>query len=189
VCKPLSSAGSRGSELRGLRWQDVDLGKGQLHVRQRADRCHKIGQPKSEAGERTVPIPPQVLNALKAWKPACPIGDLGLAFPNPSGKSESHPNIVLRGLQPAQVAADIVDEYGRAKYALHTLRHFFASWCINRKVDGGLELPLKVVQTRLGHSTIQMTADTYDHLFPTGDDGAELAKAEALLFAIDSTRG
>jgi hypothetical protein len=23
-------------------------------------------------------------------------------------------------------------------HRLHTLRHFFASWCINRKVDGGL---------------------------------------------------
>jgi integrase len=34
-----------------------------------------------------------------------------------------------------------------------------ASWCINRRVDGGLELPLKVVQARLGHASIQMTAD------------------------------
>lgn len=37
---------------------------------------------------------------------------------------------------------------------------------------------MKVVQTRLGHSTIQMTADTYGHLFPNGDDGSELATAE-----------
>ena len=65
-----------------------------------------------------------------------------------------------------------------AKYpGLHSLRHFYASWCINRRVDGGLELPLKVVQARLGHASIQMTADTYGHLFPRGDDGAELAAA------------
>jgi integrase len=44
--------------------------------------------------------------------------------------------------------------------------------------DGGLELPLKVVQARLGHASIQMTADRYGHLFPRGDDGAELAAAE-----------
>jgi integrase len=50
------------------------------------------------------------------------------------------------------------------------LRHFFASWCINRKVDGGHELPPKVVQERLGHSTIAMTLDTYGHLFPRGDE-------------------
>jgi hypothetical protein len=49
------------------------------------------------------------------------------------------------------------------KYSgLHTLRHFFASWCINRKRDGGLELPIKLVQERLGHSSIVTTSDTYD---------------------------
>ena len=61
---------------------------------------------------------------------------------------------------------------------LHALRHFYASWCINRRVDGGLELPAKVVQQRLGHSTIAMTTDTYGHLFDRGDDGTELAEAE-----------
>ena len=64
---------------------------------------------------------------------------------------------------------------------MHALRHFFVSWCINRRVDGGLELPLKVVQARMGHSTIAMTADVYGHLFPRGDDSAELAAAEKFL--------
>ena len=47
--------------------------------------------------------------------------------------------------------------------------------------DGGLELPGKVVQELVGHSSITMTMDTYDHLFPRGDDAAELAAAERLL--------
>jgi integrase len=86
---------------------------------------------------------------------------------------------IRRGLKPTLVAAGVVDKHGRAKYAgLHSLRHFYASWCINRRVDGGLELPLKLVQARLGHASIQMTADRYGHLFPRGDDGAELAAAE-----------
>jgi integrase len=69
-----------------------------------------------------------------------------------------------------------------AKYTgLHPFRHFFASWCINRKVDGGLELPAKVVQERLGHASIAMTLDVYGHLFPRGDDAAELAEGEKLL--------
>ena len=71
---------------------------------------------------------------------------------------------------------------GSAKYTgLHSLRHFYASWCINRKADGGLELPLKTVQARLGHSTLAMTADTYGHLFPRGDDRAEMEAAECSL--------
>ena len=48
------------------------------------------------------------------------------------------------------------------KYSgFHALRHYFASWCINRKAVGGRELPLKAVQELLGHSSITMTADTY----------------------------
>jgi integrase len=78
------------------------------------------------------------------------------------------------GWRPVQVAAGVVTKAGKAKYTgMHALRHFYASWCINRREDGGLGLPLKVVQHRLGHPTIQMTADVYGHLFPSGDDGAE----------------
>ena len=73
--------GLRASELRGLRWQDVDLEKRELHVRQRADRYSAIGAPKSEAGERTVPLTPMVLNTLREWKLQCPRGELDLVFP------------------------------------------------------------------------------------------------------------
>ena len=37
--------GLRVSELRGLRWPDVDLGVRLVHVRQRADRFNVIGSP------------------------------------------------------------------------------------------------------------------------------------------------
>jgi integrase len=178
--------GLRASELRGLRWSDVDFKKGELHVHQRADRYHKIGPPKSKAGERTVPIPPQVLACLREWKLACPKGQLDLVFPTRIGTVESHPNIILRVLTPTMIAAKVVRRADDGdivpKYTgLHSLRHFFASWCINRKSDGGLELPAKLVQERLGHSTIVMTLDRYGHLFPRGDDTAELAAAERVL--------
>jgi integrase len=171
--------GLRASELRGLRWDNVDLKRGELHVRQRADRYNAIGRPKSEAGERTVPLPPMVVAALREHRLASPRSELGLVFPNSKGKVDPRTCIVHQGFHPAQIAAGVVDQRGGAKYkGLHSLRHFYASWCINRRVDGGLELPLKVVQARLGHASIQMTADTYGHLFPRGDDGAELAAAE-----------
>jgi integrase len=176
--------GLRSSELRGLRWQDVDLKRGELHVRQRADRFNKIGKPKSESGDRTIPLGPLVLNTLKEWKLACPKGDHGLVFPNGNGKLENHANIVQRILMPVQIAAGVVNAKGAAKYTgTHALRHFYASWCINRKKDGGLELPMKTVQERLGHSSIVMTSDVYGHLFPRIDDGSELAEAEKLLLA------
>jgi integrase len=171
--------GLRTSELFGLRWADIDLKRGELNVRQRADRYGKIGRPKSDAGKRRIPLPPVVLNTLREWKLMCPKGERDLAFPNIHGGLDHRPSVIMRSYRPAQVAAGIVDKDGRAKYGgLHALRHFYASWCINRRADGGLELPLKVVQSRLGHSSISMTADVYGHLFPRGDDGAELAAAE-----------
>jgi integrase len=69
-----------------------------------------------------------------------------------------------------------------AKYTgLHCLRHFYASWCAARVQDGGLGLPLKTVQTRMGHSTLAMTADTYGHLFPSTDDAEVLAAGDRAL--------
>ncbi|MBX5008159.1 tyrosine-type recombinase/integrase [Rhizobium lentis] len=196
--------GLRASELRGLRWSDVDLEKREIHVRQRADRFNDIGRPKSETSERTVPAPPMVMNALKEWKLACPkrnsgkkddagepIMVLDLVFPNGTGKVEQLNNILRRGLHPAWIAAGVavdtgdVDEKGKPimepKYTgMHALRHFFASWCINRKEDGGLGLTPKMVQERMGHSTIALTMDRYSHLFPKDDDADELAAAEAV---------
>lgn len=190
--------GLRASELRGLRWKDVDMKGAKVHVQQRADRLNQIGRPKSAAGDREVPLRPVVLQALREWKLKCPRGDLDLIFPNGAGGIENLSNILQRGFHPAQIAGEVVapvkdeggklirDERGKpvaaAKYyGIHSFRHFYASWLINRKVDGGLELPPKEVQTRLGHSTIAMTMDTYGHLFPRGDEDVELTELERSL--------
>jgi integrase len=174
--------GLRASELRGLRWTDIDLKAGEIHVRQRADRYCVIGAPKSASSRRAIPLAPELLTALKTWKLACPIGEFGLVFPTAKGQIEHHVNM-LRSLAPAMVAAGVVDKHGKPKYALHAFRHFFASWCINPKERGGRELPAKIVQQLLGHSSIVMTLDRYGHLFPRGDDRAELAAAASALLA------
>ncbi|TGS95281.1 site-specific integrase [Mesorhizobium sp. M2D.F.Ca.ET.171.01.1.1] len=188
--------GMRASELRGLAWADVDFDKAQIHVRRRADRYHVIGMPKSDAGQRTIPMPPMVINTLKEWRLACPKGEHDLVFPNGEGNVEWHPNIIKRGLLPTLIKAGVtVTEKGedgkpviKAKYTgLHSLRHWFASWCINSKADGGLELSPKAVQARMGHSSIQITFDTYGHLFPAVDEAQALADAETRLFAVNAT--
>lgn len=190
--------GIRSSEARGLRWEDVDLKGKLLHIRQRADRYGKVGMPKSEAGQRTVPLPPMVVNTLREWKLACPDSDMGLVFPNQAGNIEYHQNMLHRGLWATQYAADMTVATGKKdgegqpilepKYTgFHALRHWYASWCINRKADGGLELTAKAVQTRMGHSSIQVTFDTYGHLFPSVDEGEEMAAAEKALFAVNAT--
>jgi integrase len=175
-------AGLRSSELRGLRWTDVDFKKAALHVRQRADRYGVIGKPKSKAGHRTVPLGPQLINVLREWKLACPKGEQGLVFPTSSGGIALHNNVV-RAFTKTVRDAGLTDSKDKTKYTgLHALRHFYASWCINPVNRGGQGLPPKVVQQLLGHSSIVMTMDTYGHLFPADKDTHKrLAAAESAL--------
>jgi integrase len=189
--------GMRSSELRGLTWDAVDFDAETIHVRQRADEWGMIGSPKSEAGHRAIPMAPPVLNALREWKQACPAidrtvstpGRLWLAFPNGAGKPESHSNIINRGFNPVQVTAGVTVPHqtlkgddGRplpvAKYGMHALRHFFASWAIERGFTP------KRVQALLGHASIQMTFDVYGHLFPNQENDRAKFAAGALGLAV-----
>ena len=174
--------GLRASELRGLRWIDVDFEARQINVNQRADIYHKIGKLKSKSAYRSIPCPSLVLNGLREWKLQCPQGDMGLVFPNGLGRVEALSNIMQRGFDPIQIAAGVVvqklavDASGQpmtttvAKYGLHALRHACASlW-----IEGGKNP--KAIQTLMGHSTIQMTYDVYGHLF--ADAEADQKSAE-----------
>jgi integrase len=159
--------GMRSSELRGLAWDDVDLERKVIHVRQRADAWGTMGAPKSAAGDREIPMAPMVLHALREWKLACPKGDLGLVFPNGVGRIENHANIANRGFYALQRGAGMIDAKGSPKYGVRALRHFFASWAIEQGFSP------KRLQALLGHNSIQMTFDRYGHLFPSLEDDHE----------------
>lgn len=179
------TTGLRSSELRGLRWQDIDLAAGTITVRQRADEWGQIGPPKSEAGKRTIPIPPELVAELKAWKLRSPISRLDLAFPSSTGTPMRHNNMLRRVFFPLQVKAGLgvlhldakgnarVDEDGQpiltGKYGFHTLRHAAASGWIESNID------LKRLQVWIGHENIRLTLDTYGHLLKDADKDAELA--------------
>jgi integrase len=92
--------GLRASELRGLRWCDIDLAAGIIHVRQRADEWGSIGPPKTRTSERSVPIGPFVVNTLRTWKLAGP--NEALAFPGKDGEPLTHSVVLNSGYWPAQ---------------------------------------------------------------------------------------
>jgi len=175
--------GLRASELRGLTWSDVDLDRRVLTVRQRADRWGTIGSPKSDAGKREVPLAPAVVSALREWRLACPRfaeGEeprLWLVFPDRNGNVDSHHNIHRStGLGRVQFAAGITTDARAPKYGLHSLRHTAASLFIEQGFTP------KRVQALMGHSSIQMTFDTYRHLFPSAaDDQAAMSQLQARL--------
>jgi integrase len=169
--------GLRASELRGLRWSDIDLAAGRLTVAQRADAFNVIGPPKSKAGRRSVPMPPALVAELKRWKLACPIGEVNLAFPNGIGRIETHANLLQRLFGPLQVRAGVTEPDGAGeptwRYGFHALRHAAASMWIERGTDP------KRIQTWLGHASIQLTFDTYGHLFEAAASDASVASAIA----------
>jgi integrase len=179
--------GLRASELLGLRWADVDFKRHEIHVRQRSDRYRAIGAPKSATSIRTIPIGPDLAHVLKEWKLACPKGEADLAFPNREGVGWHYDN-VMRRVNVAMIKAGVVTKDGEPKYALHAFRHFFASWCINPKDRGGRELPPKLVQEWLGHSSIKLTLDLYGHMFPRPNDKSEIATSEKALFLVGATQ-
>ncbi|RWB89250.1 MAG: site-specific integrase [Mesorhizobium sp.] len=179
--------GMRASELRGLKWSDVDLAKGLVHVRRRVDKYGEFGPPKSGAGTRDIPISAGTVAMLKAWKKDCPSGDLELIFPTTTGAVEGHANLLHRVFHPAQVAAgvttktDKVDGDGKpimeAKFGLHALRHAAAALFIEQGFAP------KKVQNLMGHASLQMTYDVYGYLFPSDDDDqSKMAAMESGLF-------
>jgi integrase len=156
-------SGARASETRGLRWSDVDLVAGVVHVRQRADFWGQIGPPKSKAGSRDIPLVPVAANALRAWRLQCPKGDLDLVFPSRTGRVQRHDHLQRRVLNPLQHKCGIAKPYG-----FHAFRHAAASLMIEH-----LGWQPKQLQTVLGHSSIRMTYDLYGHLFASPEANAE----------------
>jgi integrase len=115
------------------------------------------------AGEHSIPIGPNVVNTLREWKLVCPKGDLDLVFPNNRGKQWDHVHIVENFLQPTS-------SEGRVSWMPMARPNIRASMLygtsmrlivINRRKDGGLELPIKTVQERMGHASITITSDVY----------------------------
>lgn len=179
--------GMRASELRGLRWANVDLDRGAIRVVERVDRYGEFGPPKTKAGRRDIPLSPGSVDLLKAWRKVAPKTNLDIVFPNQTGGTLDHQNILYRVFGPAQVAAGIYidsgekDEDGnpilKPRYGIHALRHAAAALFIEQGM-----MP-KRVQSIMGHSSIQMTYDLYGYLFERAeDDRAAMAAIDTGLF-------
>jgi integrase len=172
------TAGLRRGELCGLRWSDVDLELGRLIVRQQivaVGHATHVGPTKTHGGDsRIVDLDTGAISALRigrarqaaeqlAWGPA--YESTGLVFTREDGRGW-HPELITKAFPRLAKRAGLVP------CRLHDLRHLAASLML---ASGA---PLALVSKRLGHSSITITADTYQHLFDgVGRDAAERAAA------------
>jgi len=159
--------GLRLGELLGLQWDDVDLEAGAVYVRPIFYRMRGQwveSEPRSAAGKRKVVLPAPVLVMLREYRKAQleqrlkagpdwhqEFGDL--VFSTASGRP-IHPANIHRELKA------VLSRAGLPPIRFHDLRHTHASLLLKDGVNP------RVVQERLGHSTVSLTLQVYSHVLP-----------------------
>jgi integrase len=159
----LATTGLRRGEALGLRWSDLDLDSAVLSVSQTViavDHEQVIGTPKTAAGARAVELDSTTISALREHRRnqleerllmGAGFTDRGFVFCLPGG----------RPYHPERVSTEFdrrVAKWALPRITLHGLRHTWATLALR----GGVHP--KVVQERLGHSTIGVTLNTYSHV-------------------------
>lgn len=148
-------AGLRASEIRALRWEDLDLAARELHV-ERASYAQdrSIIALKSRAARRDVPILDPLLPLLEALDNP----HTGWLFPGRGELPLSYSGLRRRlARRRAAAGAD-------SGLTLHELRHTCASILIASGANA------KAISEIMGHSSITVTFDRYGHLMPGARD-------------------
>jgi integrase len=137
--------GLRVGEILALRWQDLDLEKGELHVEQAIYRGY-LGTPKTKGSKRTLPVPHAVIVALRALaQRSNALQEQGLVFATRKETAFSDTNLLLREIKPA------ARKIGLAWVSWHAFRR---THCTLLQLAGG---SAKDAQAQLGHSQITTT--------------------------------
>lgn len=172
--------GMRRGEIFGLKWADVDFGRAILHVR-RSFVDGVEGLPKTDSSRRPLPIPPQALKALQAWKKdssyAAP-DDWLFASELSFGKQPLWPGTLWRrNVVPAISRAEIK----KTKLGWHTLRRSYASLLFATGAS------LRVSMELMRHSTAEMTLATYAQTI--GEEKRDAGDRVALRVVSGATSG
>jgi len=169
-------SGMREGELFGLHWKSVDLVAGTVSVIQSLSEVGgrlSLGEPKSAKSRRLIQLPQHAVVALESHRKRMMIegfAGVEMVFCNQSG------GYLRRSHFHAQSFRPLLKRAGLGAVRFHDLRHTHATLML---LAG--ENP-KVVQERLGHSSIGITLDTYSHVLPAVQTGAA-AKLDGIIKA------
>lgn len=160
----LANTGLRAGEAIALRWDNIDLDKGFIHVKQNASvvKCRDgkenkyqvvITTVKTKTGNRIVPCNEKALQALRALQEYQKSHHIHSDYVDCNDKGELLSQQTLPKILKAILkAADVPYR------SVHSFRHTFATNLIQAGVD------VKVVSQLLGHSSVKITYDTYVHM-------------------------
>lgn len=163
-------AGLRVAEIVALRISDVDFMRGVIKPAVQ----YPNAELKTEMSRTPIPIPLELAvelnrNPVKWGSPTIVVGMNGRPIA---------PYTLEEAFRRARATVkDLPDGF-----RIHDLRHYFASLLISKGLD------VKVVQTRLRHSSAKTTLDTYTHLWPDKEESARAAVADVLAARADSLR-
>ena len=158
--------GMRRGELAGLRWRDVDLvsGKVSIVVQRTTDGFRVVTVEPKAGSRRVVQLAGDVSAEVRAHRDrqAAELAALGLPMAGPDDAVFA--DEVGRAYHPQRLRT----MFGRASeragvpaIRLHDLRHTMATTALTAGIHP------KIVQERLGHTTVAMTLDTYSHVTDT----------------------
>lgn len=164
--------GMRQGELFALRWEDVDLDARTIRVSRSVNTATgKVGTTKSRAGRRQIVMGAPAVDVLRAHRDKQQAAGYSgvLVFPSPRGQQLSPSNVRINSFLEIQKVAKI-----DPPIRFHDLRHTAATLMLGAGVHP------KIVSERLGHATIAITMDTYQHVSPTMQRQAADAIGEIL---------
>jgi integrase len=159
--------GMRVGEILGLRWSDIDLEKGVLHIDRTLHYIPKYGfiegDPKSESSDRDIVLPQVVIGLLKRHRvrqqekrlqAGSSWVDRGVVFCN-----ERNGNFIVY-ITFLRRFYRLLDAAGLPRMHFHDLRHSAATILLSMGV------PPHMVQELLGHSDVSITLRIYGHVIP-----------------------
>ena len=166
------ATGLRRGELLGLKWEDIDLEKGNLRVKRQIARINGevVEAPlKTKNAYRALPLAEDTIQVLKQQRKK--VGSSPWVFPSPTGGPIS-PDSVLHMLHR------VLKRAGLPRVRFHDLRHTFATLALQNGVD------IKTVSGMLGHFSAGFTLDTYAHVTTAAQKEAAKTMGKVLANAI-----
>jgi len=165
------NTGLRLGEAIALKKSDLDTGAWTLHVQRNAQIIRTrdddgnvtagstvvYSTTKTYSGDRIIPLNKTAQEAAQNLLSASPDSDFLIC--NSNGDIVPHNRI-------ERTFAHVLENIGLEKCGVHSLRHTFASLLFSRGVD------VKTVSKLLGHSSIQITLNTYIHMIENADTNA-----------------